>query len=253
VRLIRVPFHLDDFLPNLDFPLGPGTALEVSLPSSGDIWKRLAALYSAVGDAVSDAAASAETDCPVVLSGDCITALGTMAGLQRAGIDAGIVWFDAHGDVQTPETTTSGYLAGMSLRLLSGYRPELIAARLGLRPVPEQRIVLVGARDLDPPEVAYLSGARIRQVGEVADLVAADAPDCPLYVHLDLDVIDPGEVPGLRYPTPGGPGVAQVASALRMLLRTGRVVAVGVACSWYPGHATARVGPALESAFAAWS
>jgi arginase family enzyme len=81
----------------------------------------------------------------VVVSGDCTTALGTVAGLQRPGADPGIVWFDAHGDVQTLETTASGYLGGLPLRLLAGYRPELIAAPLGLRPVPERQILLAGA------------------------------------------------------------------------------------------------------------
>ena len=95
------------------------------------------------------ASAAGHGACPVVVSGDCTTALSTMAGLQRAGIDAANVWLDAHGDVQTLETTASGYLGGLPLRLLVGYRPGLIAAGLGLRSVPEHRIVLVGARDLD--------------------------------------------------------------------------------------------------------
>ena len=76
----------------------------------------------------------------MVLSGDCTTWLGTVAGLQRAGLDPGIAWFDAHGDVQTLETTTSGYLGGLPLRQLTGYRPGLIADGLGLRPVPEHPI-----------------------------------------------------------------------------------------------------------------
>ena len=78
--------------------------------------------------------------------------------------------------------------AGMSLRLLTEYRPELVASRLGLRPVPEDRIVLVGARDLDPPEVTYLDQAPIRR--QVTDLPVAELPDGPLYVYVDLDVID---------------------------------------------------------------
>ena len=174
-----------------------------------------------------------------MLSGDCNTSAGVMAGLQRAGVDPAIVWFDAHGDVQTLETTTSGYLGGLALRLLIGYRPELIAARLGLRPVPEQRIVLAGARDLDPPEVTYLAGAAIRR-REVAALTAADLPAGPLYVHVDMDVIDGAGLPGLRYPAPGGPDAAQLAATLRMLLATGQVAALGLSCSWYPGHAAAR-------------
>jgi arginase len=107
-------------------------------------------LYRRVADAVARAAADGTR--PVVVSGDCTTSLGIVAGLQRAGLDPGIVWFDAHGDVQTPETTASGYLGGMPLRLLTGYRPELIAGPLGLRPVPERRIVLAGARAARPAE-----------------------------------------------------------------------------------------------------
>jgi arginase len=244
VRVIGVPYHLDEYLPDLDFPLEPAEAVAADLPG-GDVWERLAALSSLVGQAVARVASRSE--CPVVISGDCTTALGTVAGLQRAGLMPGIVWFDAHGDVQTLETTASGYLGGLPLRLLAGYRPELIAARLGLQPVPERQILLAGARDLDPPEVIYLASARIRR-SDATGLGPAGLPDGPLYVHLDLDVTDPAEIPGLRYPAPGGPGPAQVTSALRMLLGTGRVAAIGIACTWYPGHsAAALIAPHLAA------
>ena len=244
---LRVPYHLDEYLPDLDFPLGKATVVTADLPS-GDTWARLAALYRQLAGAVSDAVRHGHR--PVVLSGDCTTALGTVAGLQHAGIDPGIVWFDAHGDVQTLETTASGYLGGLPLRLLVGYRPELIATGLGLRPVAEHRVVLAGARDLDPPEIAYLQSALIRRA-QIPELDAA-MPAGPLYVHLDVDVIDPAAVPGLRYPAPGGPDRAQVAAALGMLLATGRVAAVGIACTWHPGHgAAAAIDPQLKAALAA--
>ena len=164
----------------------------------------------------------------------------------------GIVWFDAHGDVQTPQTSTSGYLGGMPLRLLAGYQPGLIATRLGLRPVPEDQIVLAGARDLDPPEREYLSGAPIRQ-RQVTELAAGDLPQGDLHVHVDLDVIGPPAVPGLRYPVPGGPDPAQLAAALRLLTGTGRVAAITLACTWRPGqHAAAAVAPYLEPILAGW-
>ncbi len=247
MAVLRVPYFLDEYLPDLDLPLGVDRVVTADLPV-GDVWTRLAALNRAVADAV--AGADHRGSSLVVVCGDCTTALGTVAGLQRAGTDVGIVWLDAHGDVQTLETTASGFLGGLPLRLLVGYRPELIAASLGLRPVPEHRVMLVGARDLDPPEADYLARADIRRA-DIADLAGAALPGGPLYVHLDLDVIDPSEVPGLRYPAPGGPGAADIARALRTLLATGRVAAVGIACTWHAGHgAAARMGPFLEGALA---
>jgi arginase len=248
VLVIAVPYHLDDYLPDLDLPVNPAAVVTSDMPRAG-VWDRLAALYERVATQVTGPAG--DGSCPVVMSGDCMTSLGVMAGLQRAGLDPAVVWFDAHGDVQTLETTASGYLGGLPLRLLAGYRPELIALKLGLRPVAEQQIMLVGARDLDPPEVTYLAGARIRRA-DVADLGRAELPAGPLYVHVDLDVVDAAALPGLRFPAAGGPGADQVADALRLLLGTGRVAAVGLACTWYPGrNAAARVAPYLNGALSA--
>jgi arginase len=247
VTVIGVPYHLDEYLPALDLTPEPAELITPELPA-GDVWPRLEVLYAAVARAVTRSRAGGGR--PMVVSGDCLTALGTVAGLQAAGDDPAIVWFDAHGDVQTLETTSSGYLGGLPLRMLAGYRPELIASRLGLKPVPEDRIVLTGARDLDPPEAAYLDQARIRR-RQVADLAVADLPDGPLYVHVDLDVIDAAQLPGLRYPAPAGPDAGQVADAVGMLLGTGLVAAVGIACTWFPGHGAARLlAPYLEIALA---
>lgn len=247
--VILVPYHLDEHLPDLDFPLEPDVVVAVERPA-GTAWEHLGTICSNVATHV--AALAGAGGHPVVMSGDCAASLGTVAGLQRAGTDAGIVWFDAHGDVQTPETTASGYLAGMPLRLLAGYRPELIAGPLGLRAVPEPRIALVGARDLDPPEAAYLAGSLIRQL-PVAGLAVADLPAGPLYLHLDADVIDPAALPGLLFPTPGGPGLEPVLAAVQRVLETGRVAAVGVACTWHAGAgAAAALAPGLTAALAAW-
>ena len=85
---------------------------------------------------------------PLVLAVNCFTSLGTVAGLGR---DVGVVWFDAHGDFNTPDTTTSGFLDGMGLAMLlgDGWR-ELRQTVEGLRPVPAEHALLVGARDIDP-------------------------------------------------------------------------------------------------------
>lgn len=236
VTIILVPYHLDERLPDRDLPLPPhldATVVTEELPG-GDEWARLGRLYTSVSREVSRTARTGAV--PVVVSGDCTVSLATMAGLQQAGIDPGIVWFDAHGDVQTLETTASGYVGGMPLRIIVGYRPELISERIGLRPIPEDRAVLVDARDLDPPEAEYLAGAAVRRSG-VTDLTAAVLPPGPLVLHLDLDVIDAGELPGLRFPVPGGPTADEVLAAARRVLDTGRVAAIDVACTWHPGGA----------------
>ncbi|MBO3749967.1 arginase family protein [Streptosporangiaceae bacterium NEAU-GS5] len=226
---MRVPYHLDESLPDLHVPPSAGsvTDVNVELPDA-DVWSRLAALYEAVAGAV-----EAEPSMPVVVSGDCTVSMGIACGLQRAGREPSIVWIDAHGDVQTLETTTSGYLGGMALRLLVGYRPELIAERLGFRAVPEERVLLVDARDLDPPEVEYLAAAAVRR-SSVIDLSAETLPDGPLLVNVDLDVVDSALLPGLRYPAPDGPDVPTVLRAARAVLDSGRVAAINIACTWHP-------------------
>jgi arginase len=250
VPRILVPYHIDEYLPDLDVPVDTDLTVHAGPAdlAGADPWARMAGLYERVAAAVADAAPAGPV---TVVSGDCTTALGTVAGLQRAGVDAGIVWFDAHGDVQTLETTASGYLGGLPLRILVGYRPELIADRIGLRAVPEDRVTLVDARDLDPPEAEYLAGSAIRRCA-VADVTADVLPAGPLYLHVDLDVVDSAELPGLRFPAAGGPGPAAVAAAIGRVLATGRVAAFGVACTWYAGRGCAdRLRPSLAPTLAA--
>jgi arginase len=236
VTIVVVPYHQDERLAGALIPLpasGDYLVLEPDLPDAG-IWQRLTALDDATANQVAAAVRGwpGQHGTTIVVSGDCLVALATVAGVQRAGLDPGLVWFDAHGDVHTLETSTSGYLGGLSLRLALGGHADLVAA-LSVRPVPEDRTVLVDARDLDPPEVAYLAGSSVRRA-TVADLVAEDLPDGPLILHVDLDVVDPAELPGLLFPAPGGPSASAVLAAVRRVLDTGRVAALDIACPWHP-------------------
>ena len=227
-----MPFHQDQRLPDGDLPVsGETSRMEPDLPA-GDIWQRLAALYDAVADAVAERADGV----PTVVSGDCLVALGTLTGLQRAGLDPSLVWFDAHGDVHTLHTTTSGYLGGLALRLALGAHEEKLAGPLGLRPLPEERAVLVDARDLDPAEVDYLASARVRRLG-VSEVEPGLLPDGPLLLHVDVDVIDRGELPGLRFPAAGGPSSGETLAAVKRVLASGRVVGLDIACPWHPSSA----------------
>jgi arginase len=234
MALVLVSYHLDGYLPDLDVPLPSGTGvtrMTRELPD-GDTWARLNHLYQPVADEIAGCVES-DDDPATVVSGDCMTSLAAMTGLQRAGVDASLVWFDAHGDLQTLETSTSGYLGGMPLRILVGYRPELISQPLGLRPIEEGRVVLVDGRSLDPPEADFLAGSGIRR-SSVDDLSADLLPAGPLMLHIDLDVVDPDELPDLLYPVPGGPGAPAVLAAARRVLETGRVAALSLGCTWRP-------------------
>lgn len=162
---------------------------------------------------------------PLLWSGDCVAPLGVVAGLQRAGMDPVVVWLDGHADFNTAATSPSGYLPGMSLALLVGCGDPAPLGGLGLRPVAEDRVVLAGARDLDPPEEAALATSRIVRVA-VEDL--GDLPEGPVFVHVDADVVDPGDLPGMRFPAAGGPSLASVADALRRVTATGRVAAASI-------------------------
>jgi arginase len=231
VATLLAPYHLDEHLPPLA-ALVPDADVVLTESMPGDRpWVRYAALHERVATEVTRLLGDDRGRLDVV-TGDCLVAAGTVAGLQRAGHVVAVVWFDGHGDVHTAESTTSGYPGGLALRVVAGHRPPDWPGP-DLRGVAEDRIVLVGARDLDPAEVEYLDGAGIRQVA-VAELTADVVPDGPLLLHVDLDVVDAAALPGLRFPVTPGPSPAEVVAAARRVLATGRVVALEVAATWFP-------------------
>lgn len=147
---------------------------------------------------------------PLVLSGNCgPAALGSVAGLAAPAV---VLWFDAHGDFNTPETTVGGFLDGMALAALTGRCwTQLSAALPGFRAVPEDSVALIGARDLDPLEAAALDASAVRRLdpGQVraklpAVLAALGDAAPAAYLHLDLDVLDPSEGRVNPYAAPGG-------------------------------------------------
>jgi arginase len=155
---------------------------------------------------------------PLVLSGVCSSCLGTVAGLGSPD-DLGVVWFDAHGDFNTPETTPTGFFDGMPLAMLTGSGWESLRAGVpALRPLREANVVAVGVRDLDPPEQARLEKSAVTWVrpGEpvepALDALADRVRD--VYVHVDLDVLDPSEAQANRYACPGGLTGDEVATAV---------------------------------------
>jgi arginase len=162
---------------------------------------------------------------PIILAGNCMAALGAVAGLPP---DRAVVWLDAHGDFNTPETTRTAFLDGMSAAVLTGWCWSAAAASVqGFEPVPESSFVHLGGRDLDAAENTLLAGSRVtllstERVNDCDTLTSAfsrlGAEDVHVYVHIDLDVLDPAECGAAnRFAAPGGLSVDDVLRVITLL------------------------------------
>jgi arginase len=140
---------------------------------------------------------------PVLAAADCSIAVTTLPAALRHRPDARVLWLDAHGDYNTPDSSDSGYLGGMCLAGACGEWD----AGLG-ETIAAERLVLAGVRDLDEGERELLERSAVTVIGAsvVETLVAVkNALDgAPVFIHLDLDVIDPEEFPATAFPAPGG-------------------------------------------------
>ncbi len=162
---------------------------------------------------------------PLVLGGCCCAHVGAVGGLASRGGRLAVVWLDAHGDLNTPETSPSGNRWGMPLRML-----------LDDGAVVPEDVALVGARSLDPCEVEYLAVTGIDDDVERA-LGGVDA----VYVALDVDVLEPSEA-NVFMPEPGGPGANEVERILRDVSSRAPLAGMGVTGL----RPDARNGPLVE-------
>jgi arginase len=172
---------------------------------------------------------------PVLLSGSCFAGLGVLTGLDERS--PAVVWFDAHGDFNTPESSIDGYFDGMGLATLTGSGWENMVKESALQTVPETSAVLAGARDFDPLEEERLENSALRHLppGEItADDAVARAIDqldpspTGLYLHLDLDVLDADEAKVNIYSAPDGLSADQLVAQVRSLLDSCPVRAVSL-------------------------
>lgn len=223
MTVVSVPFFIGEPMPGFDVP-EPHSTLDPDLPSDRPT-ERMAVLYNQLATLV------AEEANPVVYAGDCLSIMGVAGGLQRRGIDPTVLFFDAHGDFHTWETTPSSFLGGMPLAMLTGRGEQTIVDNVGVRPIDDDRVWLIDGRDLDPGEDEAVATSGIHRVS--VEEITANPPPGDLYVHVDVDVIDPIDMPGVNYPAPGGPSANTVARAVAALHATGRVAALSFS-SWNP-------------------
>ena len=145
---------------------------------------------------------------PLILTGNCAAAIGVVAGL---GSPPPVLWFDAHGDFNTPDTTIGGFLDGMSVATMTGRCwTELVKTVPDFIPVPESKVWLLGVRDLDPLEFLALSNSAVKRFGPAiigggtALAIASEFAGQRPYLHVDLDALDPRDCRVNSYQAPDG-------------------------------------------------
>ncbi len=261
VTLLAVPYHLGR--EGRGMGLGPGAYLDGgligALESQGsdvravhvvrptpfkDTLRAIADINAELADAV--AAALREGRLPLVAGGNCNVALGAVAGLQQAGLaPAGVVWFDAHGDFNTPATTPGGFIDGMPLAILTGRCHRRMWARLErgrgalVGPITDELAVHAGGRDFDPGEerefalsgIARVSSRELLEGGARAldpALTPLAKRAAAVYLHIDIDVLDPGTAAAVDFPAPHGLSLDELLAAVERVVSATPVRAVSV-------------------------
>ena len=178
---------------------------------------------------------------PVVLGGDHSIAMGTIAGVSRfhreRGRKIGLIWFDAHGDMNTAETSPSGNIHGMPLAVALGIGEPSLTGLSGASPMVDgARAAVVGLRDVDIAERAKIKASGIgaftmRDIDErgmravmVEAIERATSGTAGVHVSFDLDGVDPDLAPGVGTPSPGGLSYREAHLAMEMLADTGKVL-----------------------------
>lgn len=219
----------------LSVPLEAGDGLETGVARCGSL--------RVVHESVRSAVAEALERAPWVLTvgGDCSVELGAIgAVLERTHRDPGaqvenlaVVWFDAHPDLNTPRSSPSGAFAGMVLRALTGDGVSDLTPSVPLAP---HNIVLVGARDVDEGEAEFIAEHSITVVRSsevsnshaIVNAISATGATS-VYIHIDLDVLDPGEIDAVDSPVPFGVSTAELLAAIRAITHNFVLAGAGIA------------------------
>ncbi len=180
----------------------------------------------------------------VGLEANCNDLLGMLAGLKYDADGnsrrVGLVFYDSHGDFNVPETTLSGMLGGMPVAVAAGHALHNLRQTTGLaEPLPMSDIMWGGVRDLDPLEADRFREYEVRQISvqDIRDIsgnfhaqfaALADEVDV-IYVHVDMDVLEPDEVPGHGLTVPDGPSSKALAAAIGVMFENPKTVALGIA------------------------
>jgi arginase len=230
-RFIVTPFALDEPSSELEGLAQADWLINKPELPAEDLQSRLSILHRPIADFVADTVAHG--DRPVSIAGECCTPIGVLAGLQRAGLNPVLLWLDAHGDFNTWETSPSGFIGGMPLAMLVGRGEQTMTKRVGLNSIAEAQVILSEGRDLDPGEKQALAQSGVHHIVDCRTLLDHPLIGNPLYLHFDVDIVNPNDAPAMSYPTEGGPSAAELRTIFRSLAQQGNVAAVSMA-TWNP-------------------
>lgn len=225
-RYLITPFFLDQpAMGHLRLNRG-GAWVNQPTMAPGPKLIRLGAVHEPLATAVQATIAAGQR--PVSIAGDCCAAIPVITGLQRAGLRPRLLWLDAHGDFNTPDTSPSGFLGGMPLAMLVGRGEMSLLQALGTMPLDEADVLLCDARDLDRDEASALAGSKIVHCRTLDALLAHPLTDRPLHVHFDTDFLSLEDAPAMLYPAPGGPKLAELGTLGRHLASSAMPVSVSM-------------------------
>ena len=230
-KMILTPYFLDHPLLGLEELAKPDWIINHQYLPEDEVIPRISVLHGYLANEVERAL---DGEClPVSLAGDCCTTVGVLAGLQRVNLDPLLIWFDAHGDFNTWETTPSGFLGGMPLAMLAGFGEQTLLENLNVQPLAAEDIILTDGRDLDPGERELVMASGINHLKRPLDVLDYPFNDRPIWVHFDTDVVNPEDSPAQNYPAHGGPRKSELSQIFQHLADTGLIQAISVS-SWAP-------------------
>jgi arginase len=234
---------LDDRLRQLGCSVNDCGNVEIpvrdELPPEGGLTYLAAATKAAKRAYKAGAEAISEGSTPVFLGGDHSIAVGTVAAAATQG-SLGVLWIDAHGDFNTPETSPSGNLHGMPLAALTGQgSPEMVGLVTQEPTVAESNVVILGLRSLDPGERELLRASQVgvytmreideQGIGKVAHQALERLQHCrSLHISLDMDALDPRDAPGVGTPVPGGLTYREAHLLMEIIAASGKVHSLDV-------------------------
>ena len=178
----------------------------------------------AVNRALADTIKAFPDKVPVAFANDCTSCLGMVKGLARHA--PAVLWYDSHGDFNTPETTPSGFLGGMPLAALVGRGNQHLMRGIDLEPIAESDVIVSDVRNLDPEEEIMLRESQVTIYETLDALNQAMLPQKPLYIHFDTDVVDCEDMPAMSYPEPDGPSLEESIDSLRQIVAKRETVGI---------------------------